>query len=149
MQYYSVLFQYYFSTILLFKARIKPPETQGNNSTRVPSFSSLGISTISDELLQHEEYSCSLSWTFYVRGLCTPYKFKDMNVVKVLHVIETNFSAIWFFSVSVIWFKNLCYLTLSWMGAICALAVTEHPTETLTGTIMCFEHWNNACSKAF
>lgn len=112
-QYYfsiiSVLFLYY----LAVQGKEKPPETQENTSTRVPSFSSLGTSTISDELLQHEEYGCSLSWTFYVRGLCTPYKFKDMNVVKVLHMIETNFPAIWFFSVSVIWFKNLCYLTLS------------------------------------
>lgn len=93
---FSVI-QYYFSTILLSKARKKTPETQENTSTRVPSFSSLGTSTIFDELLQHEEYSCSLSWTFYVRGLCTPYKFKDMNVVKVLHMIKTNFPAICFF----------------------------------------------------
>jgi len=42
-----------------------------------------------------------------VRGHCTPYKFKDMDVVKVLQMIETNFLAIWFCSASVILFNNL------------------------------------------
>lgn len=42
-----------------------------------------------------------------MRGHCTLYKFKDMDVVKVLHMIETNFLAICFCSVSVISFKNL------------------------------------------
>lgn len=60
-------------------------------------------------------------------------------------MIEINFLALWFCTVSVIFFKNL---TLNWIGPICVKEI-ECLTETLTETIMHLEHWINVFLKDF